>query len=50
MEDIKMFRKEALIAAKDLLYGEKVIEQLKAAKTTAEISRIMKNARDKKFG
>lgn len=39
------YKGQAIQAAKDLCYGEKVITQLKNAKTEAEISRIMCTAR-----
>lgn len=39
------YQYRAVRAAKDLLYGRDVIEQLKNAKTTNEIGRIMKTAR-----
>ena len=39
------YQYRAVRAAKDLLYGRDVIEQLQNAKTTNEIGRIMKTAR-----
>lgn len=42
-------RHQAIKAAQDLLYGKKVIDSLKKAKTEAEISLIMRNARREKF-
>lgn len=39
------YRREALRAAKDFGYGEKVIAKIKVAKTDNEISRIMMGAR-----
>lgn len=39
------YQHRAVRAAKDLLYGRDVIEQLQNAKTTNEIGRIMKTAR-----
>ena len=35
----------AIVAAKELLYGDAVIEKLKSAKTSDEINRIMRSAR-----
>lgn len=40
-------RQEAMKAAKELHYGPKVVEQIRQAKTSFEIGRILKNARDK---
>lgn len=39
------YKRNAIQAAKDLCYGEKVIAQLKNAKTESEISTIMCKAR-----
>lgn len=39
------YKKQAMIAAKDLRYGNEVIEKIKAAKSDAEIERIMNAAR-----
>lgn len=39
------YKKHAIKAAKNLLYGTDVIESLENAKTDAEITRIMKTAR-----
>lgn len=47
--EVNVFRKQAIKAAKDLLYGEEVIKALKNAKTESEIDRIMKTARKKTF-
>ena len=44
---LRLYRKDALKAAKDLGYGEEVIQQIKNAKTDDEISRIMASARMK---
>ena len=41
------YKRNAIQAAKDLFYGEKVIAQFKNAKTEAEISTIMCRARRK---
>lgn len=48
-EEFKQKRKDALKAAKDLLYDEKYISQLQTAKTEGELYRILKNARKEKF-
>lgn len=40
-------KREAMKAAKELGYGPEVVEQLRQAKTSFEIGRILKNARDK---
>ena len=42
------YRNQAMIAAEDLFYGNKVIEKIKAAKNDAEIERIMNTARHAK--
>ena len=44
-DDEENYRKQAMIAAKDLCYGNEVIEKIKAAKNDAEIERIMNMAR-----
>lgn len=44
-DDVRVYRKAALKAARDLCYGEEVQRRLRNAETTAEISRIMKSAR-----
>ena len=46
-DDEENYRKQAMIAAKDLCYGNEVIEKIKAAKNDAEIERIMNMARHK---
>ena len=38
---------EAMRAAKELGYGPKVVEQIRQAKTSFEIGKILKTARDK---
>ena len=43
--EVWKYRNHAIQAAKDLHYGEKVIAQLRNAKTEAEISTIMCKAR-----
>ena len=45
----KEFKKQAIKAAKDLLYGDEVVKRLEAAKTIAEMDRIMKTARKEKL-
>lgn len=45
----KEFKKQAIKAAKDLLYGNEVVKQLEAAKTISEMDRIMKTARKEKL-
>ena len=47
-DDEENYRKQAMIAAKDLCYGNEVIEKIKAAKNDAEIERIMNMARHTK--
>lgn len=42
---LDLYKSNAIQAAKDLCYGEAVINLLKNAKTEGEISRIMTNAR-----
>lgn len=44
-EDDMSYRKFALKAAKDLCYGEEVIDLIKNAKNNEEIERIMISAR-----
>ena len=39
------YRKQAIIVAKDLCYGNEVIEKIKASKSIAEIERVMNTAR-----
>lgn len=43
------YRDNAIKAAKDLFYPKEVIEKVKAAKSEAEVCRIMANARREKF-
>ena len=45
-----IYRNFCIDAAKELRYGKKVIEKLKAAQTTEEMGRIMTTARKKTFG
>ena len=44
---LRLYRKDALNAAKDLGYGKEVIEAIRNAETKDEISRIMTSARMK---
>ena len=45
--DVEMYREAALQAARDLLYPDVVIERLKVAESSKEISRIMVTCRKK---
>ena len=47
-DDEENYRKQTMIAAKDLCYGNEVIEKIKAAKNDAEIERIMNTSRHEK--
>ena len=47
-DDVRLYRKEAMRAARDLCYGADVERDLRNAKTSAEISRIMATARKEK--
>ena len=47
--ELGTYRKQAIKAAKDFHYGDKVIADLKAAKSETEIYRIMHNARKEHF-
>ena len=47
--DENNYRKQAIIAAEDLRYGNEVIEKIKAAKSDAEIEGIMNIARHGKW-
>ena len=44
----KTYQEDAIQAAEELMYGDKVIERLKKAKTEADICRIMATARNQK--
>lgn len=44
------YKKMAMKAAKQLFYGKEVVAKIKAAKSEAEIARIMNTARKEKFG
>ena len=43
------YKSQAIKAAKDLGYGEEVIERIENAKCDAEITRIMKTERERRF-
>ena len=43
--ELKAYRREAKRAARDLCYGDLVIEKIQNAKTSYEISRILQMAR-----
>ena len=43
--DIKTERRKAIEAAQDFCYGEEVVEALRNAETTSELTRILLNAR-----
>lgn len=45
-EELKSYRRRAIIAANELMYGPTVVAKLKSAKSCNEISRIMKTARE----
>lgn len=43
--EFKLYKKQALKAAKDLFYGKDVIRRINDATTISEIDRIMRSAR-----
>lgn len=45
----KTYQEDAIQAAEDLMYGDKVIARLEKAKTEADICRIMATARNEKI-
>ena len=45
----KTYQEDAIQAAKELMYGNKVIARLENAKTEADICRIMATARNEKI-
>ena len=45
----KAYQEDAIQAAEELMYGDKVIERLKKAKIEADICRIMATARNEKI-
>ena len=44
------YKKQAIIAAKELGYGKDVLDKINKAKSETEIARIMATAREEKFG
>lgn len=47
---LKTYREEAIKAAKGLGYGAKTVKLIEKAESENEITRIMKDARKRKFG
>lgn len=45
----KTYQKDAIRAAEELMYGDKIIARLEKAKTEGEVCRIMATARNKKI-
>lgn len=45
----KTYQEDAILAAEELMYGDKVIARLEKAKTEADICRIMATARNEKI-
>ena len=45
-QSLKLYKNDAIKAAKELFYGEDVIKQIKEAKSAHEISKIMSKARN----
>lgn len=45
----KTYQEDAIQAAKELMYGDRVIARLKKAKTESDICRIMATARNEKI-
>lgn len=45
----KVYQEDAIRAAEELMYGDKVIVRLEKAKTEADICRIMATARNEKI-
>lgn len=45
----KTYQEDAIQAAEELMYGDKVIERLKKATTEGEVCRIMATARNEKI-
>ena len=43
------YRKDAITAAKDLDYGNSIVEQIKQAENEIQIDNIMRSARREKF-
>ena len=48
-EEFKTYKKDAVKAAEELRYGDNVVNRIKAAKTEAEIQRVMVTARHKQL-
>lgn len=48
--ELRTYKHQALVAAKDLLYDEETISKIKAAKTENEIRQIMAEGRKRRFG
>lgn len=46
-ETLETYRQSAMTTARELFYGEKVIKDIKAAKSEGEIIRIMRTARQR---
>jgi hypothetical protein len=44
--DFKQYKNNHIRIAKELCYGDEVIEQIKAASTTSQITRILNRARN----
>lgn len=44
--EVKNYRDQAIKSAKQLMYGENVINKVKASQSIREITRIMKTARE----
>lgn len=44
-EGLKEYKRKCVIAARELGYGKKVIDTIKRAKTSIEITNILRNAR-----
>ena len=49
VDNVEIYRKQAMRAAKELGYGVKVIVKIKLAETQAEITRIMNSTRNSHF-
>lgn len=47
--DVAYYKSKAIKAAKDLLYGEEVINRIENAKCDEEITRIMKTERERRL-
>lgn len=49
MQELKKYKKEAIIAAKELFYPQEIENKIRNAKTEAEVSNIMFNQRLKMY-